>query len=275
MDLRNEFDNFKTKIEETIKENEELRLQLKEANVKDGDIKELIVSEDIVLNSINDDVYNDITHRLLENFNISPNKNNRKALLIAAMDVSGSMGAWERFIAKCFYTWIERILNAKYDQVEVKYITHHTIAEIVDRDAFYTGGEHGGTIASSAYREANKLIEEYDYDDYDGDEDNLFAVDAFFFHVSDGDNLTSDNKRSSRLIGRLLGKVVHFGYIETNPYGRGSTLGHLMNTEWWGVKSNIVKNKGDLYDIIRNQVFEVLNIYDGGEDSGYEMNLYD
>ncbi len=76
------------------------------------------------------------------------------------MDVSGSMGEFEKYIARSFYFWMVRFLRTKYANVEIVFITHHTEAKEVTEEEFFTRGESGGTQVSSAYQLALDIIEE-------------------------------------------------------------------------------------------------------------------
>lgn len=142
-----------------------------------------------------------------------------RAVIIAMMDTSGSMGALERHLARSFFFWALRLLRLKYSQVETVFLVHHVEAREVSEAEFFTRGACGGTRCSSAYRLALRLIEgRYPPQNY-----NLYPV-----HFSDGDNLPSDNQDCLALVGRLLGVCNLFVYGElAGPLGRAVTLGRL------------------------------------------------
>src|SRR5690606_20041195 len=100
-------------------------------------------------------------------------------------------------------------LRHKYEKVEIVYIAHHTEAKQVNEDQFFTRGESGGTICSSAYELALRLVRER----YSPQHCNIYL-----FHFSDGDNLASDNERCVEFIGKLLAFANLFGYGEINQY---------------------------------------------------------
>lgn len=162
-----------------------------------------------------------------------------KAVVLAMMDTSGSMGNLEKYVARSFYFWLVRFLRKKYKTVEVEFIAHHTEAKVVDEESFFTKGESGGTICSSAYRKALELIDEkYPESSY-----NIYP-----FHFSDGDNLTSDNRRATQAIMDLLQKSNMFCYGEINQYNRYSTLMQAfkkINRPLF--KSYILKRKEDVF----------------------------
>lgn len=138
------------------------------------------------------------------------------AVVIAMMDTSGSMGPFEKYIARCFFFWTVRFLRTKYQNVEIIYLTHHTEAREVKEEEFFQKGESGGTRCSSVYRLALEIINQrYPPDDY-----NVYA-----FHFSDGDNLNTDNDLCISLVQELLKvtNLVGYGEIE-GPYYYTSTL---------------------------------------------------
>lgn len=138
-----------------------------------------------------------------------------KAVVIALMDTSGSMGQFEKYIARSFYFWMVRFLRKTYETVDVEFVAHHTEAKVVDEESFFTKGESGGTICSSAYRKALELIETK----YSPSRYNIYV-----FHISDGDNLTSDNRRVMESLEKLFPLINMFGYGEVNQFNRYSTL---------------------------------------------------
>ena len=81
-----------------------------------------------------------------------------KAVVLAMMDTSGSMGTFEKYCARSFFFWMTRFLRTKYETVEIEFIAHHTEAKVVTEEEFFSKGESGGTICSSAYLKALELI---------------------------------------------------------------------------------------------------------------------
>ncbi len=142
-------------------------------------------------------------------------KPDSKAVVLAMMDTSGSMGIWEKYMARSFFFWMTRFLRTKYETVEIEFIAHHTEAKVVSEEDFFTKGESGGTICSSVYRKALEIIGEK----YEPSKFNIYP-----FHFSDGDNLTSDNARCVKLVEEIMKMSNMFGYGEVNQYNRHSTL---------------------------------------------------
>src|SRR5207245_541705 len=117
------------------------------------------------------------------------------AVVIAMMDVSGSMGDFEKYIARSFYFWMVRFLRTKYSNVQIVFISHHTEAREVTEEEFFHKGESGGTQVSSAYELALQIIQER----YKPEDWNIYP-----FHFSDGDNLPWDNDRCVQLVHKLM-----------------------------------------------------------------------
>jgi uncharacterized protein len=139
------------------------------------------------------------------------------AVVIAMMDVSGSMGEFEKYIARSFYFWMVRFLRTKYNNVEIVFISHHTEAKIVSEEEFFTKGESGGTRVSSAYQLALDLVNsKYSPSDW-----NIYP-----FHFSDGDNMFSDNRLCVDVVKQLLDKCNLFGYgqIKQGWYPAGTLM---------------------------------------------------
>lgn len=135
------------------------------------------------------------------------------AVVISMMDVSGSMGEFKKYIARSFFFWMVRFLRTKYDQVEIVFISHHTEAREVTEDQFFTQGESGGTVVSSAYQLALDIIK----DRYRPTDWNIYP-----FHFSDGDNYYSDNDEAVRLADELIAACNLFGYGEIGEEGSSS-----------------------------------------------------
>jgi len=132
------------------------------------------------------------------------------AVVLALMDVSGSMSEFKKYIARSFYFWMVRFLRTKYDNVEIVFISHHTEAREVTEEQFFTQGESGGTVVSSAYQLALDIIKKR----YPPSDWNIYP-----FHFSDGDNYYSDNDDAVRLADELIETCNLFGYGEIGDEG--------------------------------------------------------
>jgi hypothetical protein len=153
------------------------------------------------------------------------------------------MGSFEKYVARSFFFWMTRFLRRQYENVEIIFIAHHTEAKEVSEEEFFTRGESGGTICSSAYQKALEIIDQR----YPPERYNIYP-----FHFSDGDNLTSDNERCVKLIGEILKRANMFGYGEINQYNRSSTLmSAYRNISFPHFLYYIIREKGQVYQALK------------------------
>ncbi|WP_018132792.1 sporulation protein YhbH [Effusibacillus pohliae] len=167
-----------------------------------------------------------------------------QAVVLAMMDTSGSMGTFEKYIARSFFFWMVRFLRTKYQHVQIAFLAHDTEAKEVTEQQFFTKGESGGTRCSSVYELALQLVEQR----YRPERYNLYA-----FHFSDGDNLSSDNPKTVELVEQLLARCNMVGYGEITRFMRDSTLmtelRKIRNPHF--VRCTIAQ-KSDVYRALRN-----------------------
>lgn len=172
------------------------------------------------------------------------------AVVLAMMDTSGSMGEFEKYIARAFFYWMVRFLRTKYDNVEIRFLAHSTEAKEVTEEEFFTKGESGGTRCSSVYELALDVIHRH----YPPDNWNIYP-----FHFSDGDNLSSDNARAVELVRRLLEVCNLFGYGEIDghsvgaSYYRSSTLYSLFTREIQHARfaATVIRDKSEVLNALR------------------------
>ena len=170
-------------------------------------------------------------------------KPHSNAVVLALMDTSGSMGSFEKYIARSFFFWMARFLRRKYEHVEIVFVAHHTEAKEVTEEDFFTRGESGGTICSSASQKAIDIIDTR----YPPANWNIYP-----FHFSDGDNLTSDNEKCVNLIQELIKRANMFGYGEVNQYNRSSTLmSAYKNIQHKKFLYHVIREKGDVYKALK------------------------
>jgi uncharacterized sporulation protein YeaH/YhbH (DUF444 family) len=144
------------------------------------------------------------------------------AVVIYMMDVSGSMGDEQKALVRITSFWIDTWLRRHYPGLVVRYLVHDATAWEVDREAFFHTRESGGTVISSAYLLAMRIIEA----DYPAEAWNVYP-----FHFSDGDNSgEADNQACLELLrARLLPAVNQLCYGQVgSPSGSGRFLGALQ-----------------------------------------------
>lgn len=166
-----------------------------------------------------------------------------RAVVLAMMDTSGSMGSFEKYCARSFFFWMTRFLRSQYETVEIEFIAHHTIAKVVTEEEFFTKGESGGTICSSAYLKALELInQKYPPANY-----NIYPV-----HFSDGENMSTDNEACLKLVQELMKVSSMFGYGEVNQHNRFSTLMYnYKKIEDQKFRHYVLKSKNDVYEALK------------------------
>lgn len=166
------------------------------------------------------------------------------AVVIAMLDTSGSMGPYEKYIARSFFFWMVRFLRTRYHNVQIVFLAHHVEAKETTEEEFFSKGASGGTRCSSVYKLALDIIRErFNPQDY-----NIYA-----FHFSDGDNLVSDNEQCVRLIEELLKvcSLVGYGEIE-GPYYYANTLKSVfkkINDPKFVMVS--IKDKSEVYTALK------------------------
>jgi sporulation protein YhbH len=136
-----------------------------------------------------------------------------KAVIFLAMDVSGSMDATRKRMARLLFYWCVQFLRRRYQQTEIVFIAHTTAAREVSEHEFFNRVESGGTKVSSAF----ELVSEIQRARYPVDDWNVYVL-----HVSDGDNFTVDNQRTLDLVRQLTRVCSLVGYLEVDPHRRGA-----------------------------------------------------
>lgn len=130
-----------------------------------------------------------------------------KAVIFLAMDVSGSMDAGRKRMARLLFYWCVQFLRRRYEQTELRFVAHTTEAREVTEHEFFNRVETGGTKVSSAF----ELIAELQRERYPAADWNIYVL-----HVSDGDNFAADNRRTIELVRRLARECSLVGYLEVD-----------------------------------------------------------
>ena len=169
------------------------------------------------------------------------------AVIIYMMDVSGSMGDEQKEIVRIESFWIDTWLRSQYKGLDSRFIIHDATAKEVDRDTFFHTRESGGTMISSAYKLALRIIE----DEYPLTEWNVYP-----FHFSDGDNWSVDDTSECMSILRNgmipRSNMFCYGQVES-PYGSGQFIKDL--NEQFADSDHVIlseiKNRDAIYDSIK------------------------
>ncbi len=146
-----------------------------------------------------------------------------QAVVVFALDVSGSMAGEQLEIVKQLAFWITAWIRKHFPSLDRRYILHDTEAWEVDEHAFFRVREGGGTRLSSAIQLAAKLLEEYPPDLYN----------RYVYHFSDGENWSEDTGQALETLEELLPTLALFGYGQVHlRHGQGRFLEDLV--EYFG-----------------------------------------
>ncbi len=145
----------------------------------------------------------------------------RKAAVFMIMDVSGSMGDYEKALAKRFFLLLYLFLEREYETVDIRFIIHHSVAMEVDEARFFGSQESGGTIVRSAMELTSNIInKEYD----------IATTNIYVAQVSDGDDWEEGRELTQYIEDQLLHKVQYFAYLQVNN-PRDSIYAFLTRSE--------------------------------------------
>lgn len=164
-----------------------------------------------------------------------------QAVMFCIMDVSGSMGEWEKEMAKRFFMLLYLFLTKAYDRVELVFIRHHHDAKEVDEKEFFYSQDSGGTLVSPALDLMDEIIKKR----YPTDQWNVYGCQA-----SDGDNFPHDTPAAcDTLNNTILPKTQYYAYVEIDRQGS-------LDSDLW-----------DSYDNVRtaNKNFDMTVITDVSE----------
>jgi len=171
-----------------------------------------------------------------------------QAVMFCIMDVSASMGQWEKEMAKRFFMLLYLFLTKSYERVEVVFIRHHTVADEVDEETFFYDRATGGTVVSTALELMDQIIQER----FPPTEWNLYASQA-----SDGDNWSDDTYVAMDILkNKLLPLLRYYAYIEiTDNPARESDLWPkyetIMNNHT-NFKMKKVSDAAEIYPVFKD-----------------------
>lgn len=195
------------------------------------------------INLICDEIEKEFGLNVVNQIAIQTIKNPDNALVIVAKDVSGSMGIFENETSKEYFEYAVKEIDKKYNNVELESIKFHTAAEQINVYDLFKTHASGGTIISCSLTLAKEII------------DKNLDKNIYLFLLTDGDNLTSDNKKVLSHIEEALEIVNHFQVVEINAYNRHSSLysgsNGLKNFQHKKFSYKILKEKDDALKGIR------------------------
>ena len=170
-----------------------------------------------------------------------------QAVVFLLMDVSGSMGAFEKRASRLFFWWATRFLRRRYSTIELVFIAHHTDATECDEEQFFTRVESGGTRCSSAYELALSIQRTR----FPLNEWNVYIA-----HCSDGDNWADDNPRLLELVSEAAKIANLIGYVQIDraqryPWGGEHLYGVLSKAKINGLETARVTKDEDIWQALK------------------------
>lgn len=183
------------------------------------------------------------------------------AVVIAMMDVSGSMTSDKMYLARSMLFWMVEFLKKMYSTVVIKFIQHTTVAKVVSEDDFFKTQTTGGTKCYTAFEKANYMIDT----EYPTDMWNTYCI-----YISDGEDF--EPQKTIEEIKIMLNKKINMlSYCELNLYqSYGGNLMEVIKNNWNFSKMSIegtefykfkrfllsvIKNKNHIYPALRHMLF--------------------
>ncbi len=189
------------------------------------------------------------TFDLRYNNRIDQPKPTTQAVMFCIMDISGSMGAEEKDMAKRFFMLLYLFLTKTYEKIQVIFISHHTEAQEVDEETFFYSRDTGGTIVSSALNLTSQIIQER----FPTSEWNIYAAQA-----SDGDNWDTDSIDCRRILTEhIMPYVQYYAYIEiTEDRHQNLWQEYLeLQNNWDNFAMQRIEQLADIYPVF-SQLFQ-------------------
>lgn len=169
-----------------------------------------------------------------------------QAVMFCLLDVSASMDEERKNIAKRFFMLLYLFLQRNYEHIDVVFIRHHTVAEEVDEDDFFTSRKTGGTVVSSALNLMHDIIRAR----YPSGNWNIYGAQA-----SDGDNWYNDSAICRDLLeNSLLPLCQYFAYIEitkSEPQNLWEEYERLQDTYPGHFAMQRIGDVTDIYPVFR------------------------
>jgi len=170
-----------------------------------------------------------------------------QAVMFGLMDVSYSMGEWEKEMAKRFFMLMLLFLHYNYERVDIIWIRHHIKAKEVDEAEFFHSKETGGTIVSSALELMKEIID----DRYPTNQWNIFGC-----QISDGDNWVDDNLQACDILkNNILPQSQYFAYVEVDKTRQPG------ESDLWGPYNQVKESCKNMEMSMINDVSEIYPIF--------------
>lgn len=145
-------------------------------------------------------------------------KPSNHAVVIFAVDVSGSMNETQRKLAKTFFFFALQGIRREYARVETVFLAHTDDAWEFSEQEFFQASGSGGTVSSSVFRLSLDIFRER----YDANRFN-----RYLFYASDGENFREDRAPATALLTELAKELNYIGYVQTGMMGPGASQTEL------------------------------------------------
>jgi uncharacterized sporulation protein YeaH/YhbH (DUF444 family) len=133
------------------------------------------------------------------------------AVVMFALDVSGSMDEAQRKLAKMFFFFALHGIRRQYAKVDMVFVAHAVEAWEFPEEQFFQVSGDGGTHSSSAFRLCLEILKtRYDPARYN----------AYLFYASDGENASADREIAASSLAELAAALNYAGYLETATNAR-------------------------------------------------------
>jgi len=171
-----------------------------------------------------------------------------QAVMFCIMDVSYSMGEWEKEMSKRFFMLLYLFLVRNYERVDIIFIRHHTEAKEVEEDEFFHSRETGGTIISPAIQLMKDIIDQR----YPPSEWNIFGC-----QCSDGDNWGEDTGNVTHMLTQqILPIVQYYAYCEIDKSGG-------KDSDIWAYYEKIRESANNFEMAVVTDVSEIYPVFRG------------
>lgn len=175
-----------------------------------------------------------------------------QAVMFCLMDVSYSMGEWEKEMSKRFFMLLYLFLMQNYERVEIEFIRHTHVASLVTEEEFFHSRETGGTIVSTSLELMHETIQRK----YPPGEWNIFGCQA-----SDGDNFADDlTVARDMLRQRILPLSQYYAYIEIDQNGKKTSNDH---SHLWQHYEEVAQVAGNMQMAVVTEANDIYPVFRG------------
>jgi uncharacterized protein len=172
-----------------------------------------------------------------------------RAVVFFLMDVSGSMSADDRQLAKTFFFWVAAGLRREYRHLDTVFVAHTTEAHEFTEPEFFQVTGNGGTVASTGFAKVQEIMDE---------RFNPASCNVYLFYASDGDNASDDQQAAHSTLEAIASAANYAGYLEIRPAtsagGPTATAGLFTELANAGLpcSSFTVSNTEDIWAAVRH-----------------------